>query len=95
MPKKTFLQLYIIPKEGVSRENIEATLNKGLDWIRYAPNNYVLFTSVTIKAWMGRLREHVEDGGTLFICKLDVTNRNGLMINEFWEWLQKNEARIE
>jgi hypothetical protein len=31
----------------------------------------------------------VEPAGTLFICKLDISERQGWMPKKFWEWLKK------
>jgi hypothetical protein len=39
--------------------------------------------------WMVRLRPLVKDDGRLFICELNVKNRNGWMVPDFWKWIKK------
>jgi hypothetical protein len=86
----SFFHIYISPKNGVTREQVEEKLNKALDWFRYYANVYVVYTTSDVDTWMKRLKELAEPDGSLFICKLDVKTRNGWMTTDFWDWLQKD-----
>ncbi len=86
----SFLHIYIIPKTGVTREQIQEKLNKAVDWFRYYSNVYIVYTTSDVDTWMKRLKELVEPDGSLFICKLDPKTRNGWMTKEFWNWLEKD-----
>jgi hypothetical protein len=81
--------IYIQPRQGVTREQVEASLNGGLDWFRYRDGAYVVVTTSDQHTWQNRLQPHVEPDGFLFICKLDATNHQGWMDKKFWEWLHK------
>jgi len=86
-----FLHIFINPKPGVTRDHVEQKLDGGLDWIRYYDKVYVVYTSSTVDMWQERLRELVKPEGSLFICKLDVSVRQGWMTEEFWDWLNREK----
>ena len=83
-----FLHIYVNPKQGVTREQIEEKLNKALDWFRYYVNIYVVYTTSDVDTWYERLEELVKPDGSLFICKLDIKSRQGWMTKKFWEWIK-------
>lgn len=83
------LHIYIKPNAGTSIEKLEKKLSLAIDWYRYDNNIYIVYTTSTVDKWQERLLEFVNDGGKLFICELQVSNRNGWMIKEFWDWLKK------
>jgi len=84
-----FLHIYVSPKDGVSRDQVEKKLNLALDWYRYAKDLYVVYTTSSVDKWKARLIDLVKPGGQLFICKLDVSIRQGWMNKDFWEWLKR------
>lgn len=86
-----FFNIYIKPKEGITTEQVEKKMNLSLDWIRYDANCYVTYSTAGIEKWMVRLKPLVEPGGRLFICELKITNRNGWMTKDFWDWLKKEQ----
>jgi hypothetical protein len=83
----TLLHLYIAPKSGVTRAQVEEKLNLAVDWYRYHPRCYVVFTTSEATKWQKRLLPLVETEGRLFICELNPTNYQGLMDPSFWSWL--------
>jgi hypothetical protein len=84
-----FYNIYIKPKEGITKEHVEKKMNLSLDWIRYDANCYVTYSTSDIEKWMVRLKPLVEPGGRLFISELNINNRNGWMTKDFWNWLKK------
>lgn len=84
-----FLHIYIYPKSGVTREQVEAKMNAAVDWFRYYANSYVVYTTSDADKWQSRLLDIVKPDGSLFICKIDVTKTQGWMTKQFWEWLRK------
>ncbi len=84
-----FLHVFIDPKPEITREQIEARMNLAVDWFRYHRGVYILYTTSEVDKWYSRLEDFVKPNGSLFICKLDITVRNGWMSKTFWEWLTK------
>jgi len=89
-----FYQVYINPREEITREQIQKKLDIAIDWFRYDSKNWVVFTSSDEDKWFERLKSFVQNGGNLFICKLDISTRQGWMSKDFWDWIDKNRKRM-
>jgi hypothetical protein len=87
-----FLNIYIVAKSDVSKENIEAKMNLAIDWYRYSDTNYIVYTSSNVNKWQERLLEFVKPDGSLFICEIALANRNGWMTQAFWDWVKKDRT---
>lgn len=91
-----FLHVYIVPKPDVSREDIEAKLNKALDWIRYGENAYIVYTNSNAAKWKERLVDFVKPGGNLLIAKLDIGYPKGFpkgfMSSQVWDWIRRKAS---
>jgi hypothetical protein len=80
--------------EGVDieayRPAVEKVLNKAQDWLRYAPNWWLIYTSRSLEVWQ---KELVEVPGmkekSWVICEVNITNRTGWMYKSEWEWINK------
>ncbi len=89
MSKAVFYHIYIVPKDGVSQEDVEKKLDLALDWFRYEKSLYIVYSNAEIKKWMVRLKPLIEKGGRLFVCELNHQNRIGWMNRSFWNWLRE------
>jgi hypothetical protein len=89
-----FLHIYISPRDGVTREQVEKKLDLALDWYRYAQGLYVVHTTSGVDKWKVRLLDFVKPRGRLLIVKLDVTERQGWMNKDFWEWLRERNRAV-
>jgi hypothetical protein len=88
-----FLHVSIIPSEDATSAQIEEKLNKALDWMRYRPGIYVVFTKLSAKEWSRRLGVLAKPKGELFVAELDLSGLHGYMKKNFWEWVRKNKER--
>jgi hypothetical protein len=88
-----FYHLYISPREGITREVFEPVLSEATDWFRYDNKNWILYTNLSAIDWYSKLKQFVEPGGTLFICKLDVQDHFGMMSPNLWEWIRKSRSQ--
>lgn len=84
-----FYSIYINTKENITLAQIEKEMDKALDWFRLDINYWIVYSTSDIDKWMARLEKLVEPEGSLFICKMDITDRNGWMTKKFWEWLKE------
>ncbi len=83
-----FYHIFIQPKQGITPDTVKQKMDLAIDWFRYTPNNWIVYTSSDQDKWLSRLRPLVEPDGSLFICKLDISGRNGWMSKEFWDWIR-------
>ncbi len=90
MASGKYIQVYLDPKQGIMMETIEKTMNIAVDWFRYSDTNWVVYTTSDINKWHGRLKKFADPDGNLFICELNINNRNGWMTKDFWVWLRKD-----
>ena len=84
-----FLHIYIDRMPNVTRDQVEEKMNLAKDWFRYHDKVYIIYTTSDVDKWHARLGDLVKPDGSLFICRLDITDRNGWMKKNFWEWLKK------
>ena len=85
---KTFYHIYATPKKGESIESIEKKLDLAIDWFKYSKSVWIVYSTSDVSKWMKRLKPLVEPDGRLFICELNISNRNGWMNKSFWDWLK-------
>lgn len=57
------------------------------DWLMYQPNCYIIFSNKRSGEWADLLAPLLKANGRLFICKLDLSDRQGSMPSEFWAWI--------
>ncbi len=81
--------VYVRPKPGVTREQVEKKLDLGQDWIRYQDQSWIIKTTSDAKKWHARLKDLVEGGGQMFICSLNPDDYWGHMPKSVWEWLKE------
>jgi hypothetical protein len=89
MASAKFYHISLIPKDGVNSIAVEKKINLALDWIKYSETSWLVYSTSDVATWMTRLKPLAEPDGRLFICELNVKNRNGWMNKNFWEWLKK------
>ncbi len=90
MANGKFYHVYLSPKFGVSMNTIEKKMNLALDWFKYDKNNWIVYSTSSMEKLMTRYKPLVEPSGSLFICEINIKNRNGWMNKNFWDWLKKN-----
>ncbi len=75
------------------RDEIESVLNKSLDWVRYAPNCYLIYTkTINPETWYKRLRAVVNKDDSIFIVEANIDNRQGWLPTYVWNWIDKDRT---
>ncbi len=71
-------------------DNIEAKLDKALDWIRYAPGCWLIYTEHSAQTWYSKIFELPElTGALVFLCEANLEDRSGHMSPLAWDWIKK------
>ena len=73
-------------------KKLEATFNAALDWVRYAPNCWIVWTSSDPNKWAERLKPFLMGKDRVFICKLDITVHQGYLQKWIWDWINKSRT---
>lgn len=90
-----FYHVYISPKKGITAQQVEEKMNLAVDWFRYTPNLWVLYTTLNEDNWQERLRPLVDPDGNMFICRLDIRRHNGWMSKRFWDWIKTKQVPFQ
>jgi hypothetical protein len=77
---------------SVPTDSIQTVLNKALDWVRYAPNCYILYTTTDVETWYVLLRKVIHEKDHIFIVELNIENREGWLPKSVWEWIRKDRS---
>ena len=63
--------------------------NHALDWVRYAPNCWIVWTSSSTEKWSARLKPHLTDKDHMFIVPIELRESSGWLPQWVWDWLTK------
>ena len=91
MASAEFYVVYIKRKSDVSYDAVKEKMDQSVDWYRIDETLWVLYTTSDAEKWYGRLSPLVKDSGNVFICKLDITTRQGWMNKDFWSWIRREK----
>lgn len=70
---------------------ITQVLNKALDWVNYAPNCWIIYSRRDeAEHWYTRLKKIVHNDDSIFVCELNIENKQGWLPTNVWDWLNKN-----
>ena len=84
-----FLHVSFGWKDAPKIQDLVPVFNKAVDWARYAPNCWILWTTSSAEVWFERLKPHLGPHDHMFICRLDMTDRQGWLPKWVWDWLDK------
>jgi hypothetical protein len=88
-----FYHVTCFPRDGVTPSDIEAVLNKAIDWYRLRYGLWILYSSTNAEKWTIRLRPLVEDGGTLLISRMDMSSYDGFTSVKVFHWINAHLSR--
>ena len=93
IPKAHFLHLGVkfLGDGGIEQALIEEKLNKAKDWLRYAPNCWLIYTAKNAAYWGNVLTsvDSLQKGTTFFICEVNLKDRSGWLHEGAWKWIDK------
>jgi hypothetical protein len=73
----------------VPEEKLKNLFNAAVDWMRYAPNCWILWTNIEPEEWYQYIKANLHPDDAFFICELNITNRHGFLARDLWNWIQK------
>lgn len=91
MTKRTLLVTFNFAGPGKSDE-LEPVFNKALDWIRYAPNCWLVWTSKDPNIWYRRLKPFLATGDHLLVVEVNLAERAGWLPRSVWDWINQERA---
>ena len=92
MAKAKYYMIFIDRNKDSNYENVKEKMNLAIDWYRIRENLWIVYTTSDQFKWYERLKNLVKNDGHVFICLLDIHQRQGWMKNKFWSWLKKDRS---
>ncbi|WP_215751871.1 hypothetical protein [Gluconobacter sp. P5E10] len=84
-----FFVVYLDRKPDVTADQVEEKMNKAIDWYKVDSKMWILYSSSSVEKLYARLSPLAKGGGNVFICELNIDNRQGWMSKSFWSWIKK------
>ncbi|WP_168075015.1 hypothetical protein [Caulobacter sp. SSI4214] len=72
---------------------LHARFDKALDWIKYAPNCWILYTTKDSKTWYERVRKVVGERAHIFVVEVNLKHRAGWLPKSVWAWIAKDRSK--
>ena len=73
-------------------EELEAVYNKAIDWVSYAPNCCIVFTSSAPDVWYHRLKHVLRDEDSFLVHEIYIAGDvvfTGYLPTHVWDWMKK------
>jgi hypothetical protein len=89
---KYILVTFNFYERPVPNERLKELFSKARDWVRYAPNCYILYTTTDIGEWATRIRKRVDERDSIYLVEFDPDVATGYLPERVWTWLGKERA---
>jgi hypothetical protein len=90
MNRARFLHVGVAYNSGfpLAPETLDEVFDKALGWVRYSDTNWILWTTTSAADWTVRVRQRLSPGDHVFICRLDMNERQGWLPRWIWDWMR-------
>lgn len=90
-----FLHVSLNLNSQVNEDLLKKKFNLAIDWAHYMPCCWIVETTSSAQKWHERLKPLLGPRDTMFICRIDLQERQGWMPKWVWEWIrEKTFAKI-
>jgi len=88
-----FYMVYLDRNLDVTIDDVKKTFDLALEWYRINSELWIIYSTGDAEKWYSRLKKYIKDGGHIFVCKLNIADRQGWMSKEFWNWLRETRLK--
>jgi hypothetical protein len=75
---------------GLNPAPVESKLDNAKDWIRFAPNSWLIHTKYSAHTWFRQIEDIPElQGAMIFICEANLEDLSGKLSPFAWDWIKK------
>lgn len=89
---KKFLHISFTANEETNFEEIKKKLDYSKDWVQYIPGCFIIKTLKSVNSWYLTLKDLIGESNNIFICKIDLNERQGWLPEWVWDWIYKNTS---
>jgi hypothetical protein len=88
-----FLHVTVSGGPSKTRE-LGAVFDVADDWLRYAPNCWILRSDESIDVWLSRLKRATGRSSNIFVIEFNPREATGYLPETQWEWFKKNNVKF-
>ncbi len=89
-PERKYLHVAFTWALKTKTEELRQLFDNAIEWMRYAPNCWILYTDQSPQWWYEKIRHHMTKADRVLICDIDISNKQGWQEKWVWEWLNKS-----
>lgn len=71
---------------------LDPIFNKAKDWIRYAPNCWIIYTSQDPDKWYNSIKKAIDKEDNFMMLEVNPSTKTGWMPLDVWEWFDKDRT---
>lgn len=64
------------------------------DWLRYAPNCWIVRSDESVDDWLNRLKRATGRSANIFITEFNPREAAGYLPETNWEWFARNKVKF-
>jgi hypothetical protein len=74
---------------------LKKVFSTALDWLRYDPHCWILYTTTDLDIWRDRIRNvpGIKPSDGFFLCEININVRSGYLGKFAWDWLRKDRTK--
>jgi hypothetical protein len=76
-------------KRPAKEKELIPVFDQAQEWVRYAPNCWIIYTNETPETWASRFRKYLHADDTVFVCEINISNYFGWAEKLLWDWIAK------
>jgi hypothetical protein len=92
MAKRFLLFTFQFADSDPKIDQLKPIFDKASDWLRIMPYSWLVWTSISMESWYGRVRKVMTDEDEVFIVPVDAKEAQGWISKSVWNWISKERT---
>ncbi len=87
------MALYVVAmtvNPGIGPLDVQSELDRAHGWYRYDFTSWIVCSHEPAATWTERLSRFIKPNGSMFVCRLNPLDSQGLMTQDFWRWFNSH-----
>jgi hypothetical protein len=73
-------------------DDLRPIMDKATNWVRYAPNCWILWSGRSPQDWYRRFKPILRDGDHVLVVELNMKERQGWLPKSAWDWIKEERT---
>jgi hypothetical protein len=90
-----FLHISFFFKGKAKIDELKPVFNKAIDWYRYAPNCWIVWTTTDTEGWYARLQPLISDDDSMLIIPFKYEPVSGFASKAMWDFFKSHAEKTD